>query len=141
VTYEVLVTKRFEFSAAHRLWLDNRTPEENRRLYGRCASPHGDGHNFLLDVTVGGRVDRTTGMVLDIGELKRIVIAEVLDRFDHKHLNLDTEEFRHRAPTSEHLAIVIWERLERVLPPVCRLVRVRVAHDASTVIEYEGVRA
>lgn len=132
------VTKKFEFSAAHRAWREGRSPEENRRLFGRCASPNGDGHNYLLDVTVEGPVDPETGMVIDVGVLKRIVTVEVLDRFDHRHLNLDTEEFRQRVPTTEALAVVIWERLAGKLPDGCRLARVRVARDTSTYVEYEG---
>jgi 6-pyruvoyltetrahydropterin/6-carboxytetrahydropterin synthase len=137
----VRVTKKFEFSAAHRAWLEDRSPEENRRLFGRCASPNGDGHNYLLDVTVEGPVDPETGMVIDVGLLKRIVAGEVLDRFDHRHLNLDTEEFRTRVPTTEALAVVIWERLEGRFPGGCRLVRVRLARDASTYVEYAGEQA
>lgn len=137
----VLVTKRFEFSAAHRAYREGLSREENRRLFGPCAGPHGDGHNFLLEVTVEGRVDPTNGMVIDLADLKRIVLAEVLDRFDHKHLNLDTEEFRDRVPTVEAVAVVIWERLESRLPDGCRLARVRLARDASTYVEYEGRRA
>jgi 6-pyruvoyltetrahydropterin/6-carboxytetrahydropterin synthase len=137
----VLVTKKLEFSAAHRAWRDDLSAEENRRLFGRCGGPHGDGHNFLLEVTVAGAVDGETGMVLDVAELKRIVVAEVIDRFDHKHLNLDTEEFRERVPTPENLAVVIWDRLAPRLPAGCRLARVRLSPDASTVVEYEGERA
>lgn len=131
----VKVTKRFEFSAAHRAWREDRSPEENRRLFGRCASPNGDGHNYLLDVTVEGAVDADTGMVIDVGDLKRIVMVEVLDRFDHRHLNLDTEEFRTRVPTTEALAVVIWDHLEGRLPAGVQLSRVRVARDASTYVE------
>lgn len=132
------MTKRFEFSAAHRAWREDRSPEENRRLFGRCASPNGDGHNYLLDVTVEGPVDPETGMVIDVGVLKGIVVAEVLERFDHRHLNLDTEEFRTRVPTTEALAVVIWERLRGRLPRGLRLASIRIAPDASSHVEYAG---
>ncbi len=134
----ICVTKRFEFSAAHRTYRDDLSRDENRRLYGGCAGPHGDGHNFLLEVTVVGSVARDTGMVIDIGELKQIVVAEVIDRFDHKHLNLDTDDFTSRVPTVENLAVVIWERLAGRLPDGCRLARVRLAKDATTSVEYSG---
>ncbi len=136
----VRVTKKFEFSAAHRAWREDWSPEENRRAFGRCAGPHGDGHNYLLDVTVDGPVDPETGMVVDVVVLKRIVTAEVLDRFDHTHLNLDTEEFRARVPTTEALAVVVWDRLDGRLPAGCRLARIRIARDASSYVEYDGAR-
>lgn len=135
---QICVTKRFEFSAAHRAYRDDLSRDENRRLYGGCAGQHGDGHNFLLEVTVVGAVARETGMVIDIGELKRIVVAEVIDRFDHKHLNLDTDDFTSRVATVENLAIAIWERLVGRLPDRCRLARVRLAKDATTSVEYAG---
>ncbi len=137
----VSVTKRFEFSAAHRVRRDDLSSEENRRLYGRCAGPNGDGHNYLLEVTVAGPVVRETGMVLDIAELKRIVVAEVIDRYDHRHLNLDTADFADRVPTAENLAVVIWERLEGRFPNGCWLARIRLAEDATTYVEYAGERA
>lgn len=134
----IRVTKRFEFSAAHRAYRADLSPEENRRHYGGCAGPHGDGHNFLLEVTVVGSVAADTGMVVDIGELKRIVVAEVIERFDHRHLNFDTDEFADRVPTVENLAVAIWERLEGRLPDACRLARIRLARDATTAVEYAG---
>ncbi|MFQ5413927.1 MAG: 6-carboxytetrahydropterin synthase, partial [Phycisphaerae bacterium] len=89
----VSLTHSFEFSASHRLYCNDLSEEENRRVFGQCTNPHGHGHNYVLDVTVTGPVDRATGLVLDLGLLERTVKARVIDRFDHKHLNHDCPEF------------------------------------------------
>ena len=90
----VHLTRRYRISAAHRLHNESLSPEENARLYGKCNNPRGHGHDYALEVTVAGEVNPRTGMVIDIGLLDRLVEREILDRFDHKHLNLDVDNFR-----------------------------------------------
>src|SRR6187200_1665911 len=91
----VYATRRFEFSAAHRYWRDDWSKEQNERVFGKCTSPYGHGHNYTLDVTVKGRPDPITGMIMNMVELKALVGA-VLEAFDHKHLNEDTPFFKQR---------------------------------------------
>src|SRR5215472_4802740 len=101
----VHLTRRYRISAAHRLHNPALTNEENARLYGKCNNPRGHGHNYAVEVTVCGGIDSVTGMVMDLGQFDEIVQREVLDRFDHKHLNLDVDNFRARVPTTENLCV------------------------------------
>lgn len=112
----VSLTRTYEFAAAHRLHSEQLSDTENRALFEKCNNPHGHGHNYVLEVTVGGEPDPRTGLIIDLGLLDEVVHREVVDRYDHRHLNLDIEEFRTLNPTSENLVKVIWERLEPVLP-------------------------
>src|SRR5512142_1533641 len=108
----VYLTRRAEFSASHYYHNPEFTPEENRRIFGKCNNPHGHGHNYTLEVTVKGEIDRRSGFVLDIGELKNILNREVLDAMDHRSLNKEVPEFEHQIPTTENLAIAVWKRLQ-----------------------------
>jgi 6-pyruvoyltetrahydropterin/6-carboxytetrahydropterin synthase len=108
----VHLTRRYEFSAAHRLHSDALSDEENRRIFGKCNNPNGHGHNYSLDVTVTGEVDPVTGMSADLGRLDEVVHRNVVDRMDHRHLNLDLPEFAALNPTSENLAVVAWGLLK-----------------------------
>jgi 6-pyruvoyltetrahydropterin/6-carboxytetrahydropterin synthase len=105
------LTKTFGFSAAHRLHSSLLSEEENRAVFGKCNNPNGHGHNYELEVTVQGEIDPRTGMIMDLGALMQIVQEQVLDRFDHKHLNSDTTEFHTLNPTGENITKVIWDLL------------------------------
>ena len=107
----VYLTRRYRFSAGHRLHNDVLSTEENRRVYGKCNNPNGHGHNYLLEVTVAGPIDPATGMVFDLVTLDGIVHEQVLDKFDHRNLNLDVENFRTRVPTTENLCLEIYDLL------------------------------
>jgi 6-pyruvoyltetrahydropterin/6-carboxytetrahydropterin synthase len=106
----VLLTKRIEFAAAHRYLKPEWDEAKNRAVFGRCYNPPAHGHNYLLEVTVSGEVDAKTGMVINLFDLKRVLLG-VLEEFDHKHLNLDMPYFADRIPTSENLARVLWGKL------------------------------
>jgi len=149
----VHLTRCYRISAAHRLHNPALTDEENARLYGKCNNPRGHGHDYALEVTVCGRVDPNTGMVLDLSLLDEIVQREVLDRFDHKHLNLDVENFRNRVPTTENFCREIYNMLARCFPlrrdgntnslpqdPVMavKLEKVRVEETPSNFFEYRS---
>ncbi len=107
----VYLTRRYQFSAGHRLHNDALSAEENRRIYGKCNNPNGHGHNYLLEVTVAGPIDPATGMVFDLVALDRIVAEHVLEKLDHMNLNLDVETFRTEVPTTENLCRDIFSRL------------------------------
>jgi 6-pyruvoyltetrahydropterin/6-carboxytetrahydropterin synthase len=106
----VLLTKRIEFAAAHRYIKPEWDEAKNRAAFGLCYNPPAHGHNYLLEVTVTGEVDPKTGMVVNLFDLKRILL-EVLEEFDHKNLNLDMPYFEDLIPTSENLARVLWTKL------------------------------
>jgi 6-pyruvoyltetrahydropterin/6-carboxytetrahydropterin synthase len=127
-------TRRFAFAAGHRYHVPTWSADDNARVFGRLGVPHG--HNYTLDVTVRGAIDPRSGMVIDLGELKTIVQAAVIDRFDHADLNADPL-FRERVPTTENIAIAIWELLAPKLGRD-RLARVRVWEDPTLFVDYDG---
>jgi 6-pyruvoyltetrahydropterin/6-carboxytetrahydropterin synthase len=136
----VYLTRRYRFSASHRLHNDALSAEENAWVYGKCNNPYGHGHNYALEVTVAGSIDAGTGMVYDLAALDRAVEQEVLERFDHTNLNLDVENFRSRVPTTENLCIEIFDLLRPTLNGgSARLKRVRLEETSSNSFEYEGV--
>jgi 6-pyruvoyltetrahydropterin/6-carboxytetrahydropterin synthase len=112
----VYLTRRTTFSSSHRLHTPALSDEENRRIFGKCNNPNGHGHNYVLEVTVRGEPDRHTGMVMNLVDLKKVMEEEVIDRVDHKHLNLDVPVFKDLVPTAEVMAVVFWKLLEQKLP-------------------------
>ena len=127
-------TRRFTFSAGHRYHVPAWSPEENERRFGRLTVPHG--HNYTLDVTVRGAIDARTGMVMDLSELTRGVNDAVIERFAHADLHADPL-FRERVPTTENIAIAVWELLAPKLG-LDRLARVRVWEDPTLFVDYDG---
>jgi 6-pyruvoyltetrahydropterin/6-carboxytetrahydropterin synthase len=108
----VLLTKRIEFAAAHRYFKPEWDEAKNRAVFGPCYNPPAHGHNYMIEVTVSGEVDPKTGMVVNLFDLKRILL-NMLEEFDHKNLNLDMPYFKDRIPTSENLARVLWTKLDK----------------------------
>jgi len=106
------MTRRYWFSASHRLHSESMSPEENRKTYGKCNNPHGHGHNYALEVTVSGPVDPRTGMICDLADLDRFVDEKIVQRFGHENLNT-LAEFRDVVPTTENLCIEIYRILEQ----------------------------
>ena len=107
----MIVTARLTFSAAHRLHNPDRDAEWNRRTYDKCDNPAGHGHNYALEVSVRGRIDPDTGMVIDLKTLKDIMRERVVDRVDHTNLNEDVDFLRGVIPTAENLARCFWQQL------------------------------
>lgn len=107
----MIVTARLTFSAAHRLHNPNRDADWNRRTYGKCDNPRGHGHNYALEVSVRGKIDPETGMVIDLKRLKDVMRDRVIDRVDHTSLNEDVDFLRGVIPTAENLARAFWEQL------------------------------
>jgi 6-pyruvoyltetrahydropterin/6-carboxytetrahydropterin synthase len=142
----VYLTRRYRFSAGHRLHNDAMNPEENRRVYGKCNNPNGHGHNYLLEVTVLGTIDASTGMIFDLVSLDGIVAESVLDKFDHKNLNLDVENFRTLVPTTENLCLEIYRLLREPLEVAgtergLQLSRVRLEETSLNSFEYVPEKA
>ena len=105
------LTRRYRFSASHRLHSAQLGEEENRRIYGKCNNPYGHGHNYVVEVTVSGPVDPATGMIANLGDLDAFVESEVIEPFDHNYLNEEVAAFREHVPTTENLCIEIFDRL------------------------------
>lgn len=134
----VTLTRALDFAAAHRLHAPGLSEEENEAIFGKCNNPNGHGHNYGVEVTVSGEPDPVTGMIVDLVALDRVMQREIMDRFDHKHLNRDTEDFAEINPTSENLTKVIWDRLVGNVPAPARLYRVVVRETDRNYFEYYG---
>jgi 6-pyruvoyltetrahydropterin/6-carboxytetrahydropterin synthase len=106
------VTRRYLFSASHRLHLSDLSETENEQLYGKCNNPFGHGHNYVLDVTADGPADPVTGQIVMRHELDRLVREQVLNVFEYKNLNLDLQQFQNSVPTTENIALVIADLLQ-----------------------------
>src|SRR5437763_15356028 len=132
------LTRRVTFAAAHRYRIATWADERNEQVFGACARPRYHGHSDVCDVTVSGEIDGTTGMVIDLGLLDRILDVEVRQRFDHRNINVDVPEFGEGklVPTGENLARFIFERVERELPKPARVMRVTVGEDDSLSATY-----
>ncbi|MBX2930126.1 MAG: 6-carboxytetrahydropterin synthase [Saprospiraceae bacterium] len=109
--------RKAHFNAAHRLHNPAWSDEKNREVFGLCNNPNYHGHNYELEVKVAGEVDPDTGYLIDLGILRDIIHEEVELRFDHKNLNLDTEEFKNLNPSAEHICYVIWQLIRKRLDP------------------------
>jgi len=114
---KVSVFRKAHFNAAHRLHVPEWSDEMNKAYFGLCNLPNYHGHNYELEVQVRGEVDQKSGYVIDMKVLKEIIDEEVIEPWDHRNLNLDTEEFKNLNPTAEHIAVVIWNKLRKRIEP------------------------
>ncbi len=135
----VLLTRKAEFSSAHYYYVEAWSQQENEKIFGKCANRNGHGHNYTLEVTVAGAIDPVSGFVMDLKALKDVIEREVIQAYDHRHLNLEVPEFRCMQPTTENIAIAIWNRLEPKITGA-RLHRVRVYEMADLFADYCGER-
>jgi 6-pyruvoyltetrahydropterin/6-carboxytetrahydropterin synthase len=135
----MLLTRKAEFSASHACINPAWSEAENRRVYGANANPNGHGHNYVLEVTVEGDPDPVTGMVFDLRELKQILNEEVVEPMDHRFLNREVPPFDRVVPTTENVAIEIWNRMDaRIRGAGVRLRNVRLYETPDLYVDYEG---
>ena len=127
------LTRRYRFSASHRLDTPRFSAAENRRIYGKCNSPYGHGHNYALEVTVAGPVNSETGMIANLADLDPFVEREVIEPFDHKYLNEEVAAFQSLVPTTENVCREIFRRLEKF--PAARLEKVRIEETSKNSFE------
>lgn len=109
----LLITKRLAFSSAHRLFNPGLSEEENLKIFGKCSYPGGHGHNYSLEVSVCGEIDKDTGMIIDVKELKGIIEQEIICKLDHKNLNTDIDFLKDTIPSVENIVVKIWEILNK----------------------------
>jgi 6-pyruvoyltetrahydropterin/6-carboxytetrahydropterin synthase len=133
----VTVCRTEHFNAAHRLHNPAWSDDHNQQVFGKCNNPHYHGHNYNLTVCLTGPVDPETGYVYDMKRLSDVIKREVLERYDHRNLNLDTEEFRNLNPTAENMAVVIWQRLRPHLAAELAL-SVTLYETDRNFVEYHG---
>ena len=131
----VTISRKAHFNAAHRLYRKDWTLEQNDAVFGKCNNPNYHGHNYELEIKVIGEIDPVTGFVMDLKELSDLVNEKVLEKFDHKNLNLDTEEFKQLNPTAENIAVVIYELLRPHIKPSLELF-VRLFETPRNYVEY-----
>ncbi len=130
---KLTLTRRYSFSASHRLHSAAFSESGNQRIYGKCANPYGHGHNYVLEVTMGGPVNESTGMIVNLADLDEFVQREVIEPFDHVYINEQVAEFRDVVPTTENLCRDIFGRLQRF--SLARLERVRIEETSKNSLE------
>ena len=133
----VLITRRITFSSAHQLLNINLSDEENLEIFGKCFNPNGHGHNYTLEVTLKAPISEKTGMVINLSQLKKIMIDEIKQRFDHKHLNKDVDVFKKLNPTAENIVVVIWEILRETISE-SQLHKIKLIETENNFVEFYG---
>ena len=131
------VGRRETFNSAHRLFHPDWSDEKNLEVFGKCSNPNYHGHNYVLETWVEGPIDPLTGFVMDLKLLKNLIRTEVTDKFDHRNLNLDIDEFKDLNPTAENIAKVAWELISVKLSTQMKLT-VRLWETENNIVEYSG---
>jgi 6-pyruvoyltetrahydropterin/6-carboxytetrahydropterin synthase len=134
---EVTVSRKAHFNAAHRLHVNSWTDEKNAQFFGLCNNKNFHGHNYELVVSVTGNIDPVSGYFMDMKLLKDIIDREILERFDHKNLNLDTDEFKNLNPTAELIAVIIWRLLRKQIDESNKI-KVTLYETERNFVEYSG---
>jgi 6-pyruvoyltetrahydropterin/6-carboxytetrahydropterin synthase len=134
---EITVSRKAHFNAAHRLNIPQWSEEENRAFFGLCNNGNFHGHNYDLIVSITGEIDPITGYLSDMKWLGQVIKDQIEDRFDHKNLNLDCEEFKTLNPTTENIAVVIWNILRKEIPSHHQL-KVTLYETERNFVEYNG---
>jgi 6-pyruvoyltetrahydropterin/6-carboxytetrahydropterin synthase len=139
VAEKMYITRRFHFSASHRIFNPALSDDENYKLYGKCSNPNGHGHNYVLDVTVEGEVDKLTGFVMDLSVLKKIVEETIISKVDHKNLNADVDFMSGVLPSAENIALKFWEQIKPKIDTSARkLYSVKITETVNNSVEYKG---
>jgi 6-pyruvoyltetrahydropterin/6-carboxytetrahydropterin synthase len=135
----MLITRKFHFSASHRVFNPNLSDAENMKIYGKCSSPNGHGHNYVMEVSVSGDIDTATGFVMDLTELKSIVEKNIIEKVDHKNLNVDVEFLAGVLPSTENLAVKFWDEIEKSVNTNSRkLFSIKLEETVNNSVEYRG---
>jgi 6-pyruvoyltetrahydropterin/6-carboxytetrahydropterin synthase len=134
---KLAIFRKEHFNAAHRLFNPTWSDEKNEEIFGKCNNPNYHGHNYELIVQLKGEIDPETGYVYDMKVLSDLIKVHVLNKFDHKNLNLDTVEFKHLNPSAENIAVVIWQILRAQIEQKYELI-VRLYETERNYVEYDG---
>jgi 6-pyruvoyltetrahydropterin/6-carboxytetrahydropterin synthase len=133
----IYVSRRETFSASHRLHNPNLSDEENGKIFGKCNSPNGHGHNYILEIVIAGEIDKQTGYLIDLKMLKEIIRENIIEKVDHKNLNYDVDFLKGTITTTENLAISFWKLLENKIPRG-KLYAIKIAETENNFFEYRG---
>ena len=135
----VYITRREHFSAAHRLFLQEYTDEKNFDIFGKCSNPNWHGHNYILFVTVKGGADPKTGLVIHLRHVSKLIDDKILKKVDHKNLNIEVDFLKGKVPTSENVAVGIWNELDSDIRKIGGVLHcVRLEQSENNIIEYYG---
>lgn len=135
----IFLTRRERFNAAHRLFLPEWSDDQNLAIFGKCSNPNWHGHNYELFVTVKGELNPTTGFVINLKQLSKIVKEIIIDKVDHKNLNLDVAFMQGKITSAENIAIAFWEELQPVINTLnCELHCIKIVETENNYIEYFG---
>jgi 6-pyruvoyltetrahydropterin/6-carboxytetrahydropterin synthase len=134
---DVTVTRRLHFNAAHRVHNPALSDAENTELFGKCNNPNWHGHNYILDVSVRGPIDARTGYVIDLAAVKEIVNREVVDKVDHRNLNLEVDFMRGAIPTTENIIVAMWNVIAPAIAPA-KLAKLTLWETPNNYAEYSG---
>ncbi|XP_066520857.1 6-pyruvoyl tetrahydrobiopterin synthase [Hoplias malabaricus] len=131
------ITRVESFSSCHRLHSKTLSDEDNKRIFGKCNNPNGHGHNYKVEVTVRGKIDSNTGMVMNLSDLKQYIEEAIMKPLDHKNLDLDVPYFADVVSTTENLAVFIWDSMVKLLPPNM-LYEIKVHETDKNIVIYRG---
>ncbi|XP_072229819.1 6-pyruvoyl tetrahydrobiopterin synthase [Leuresthes tenuis] len=131
------ITRVQSFSACHRLHSIHLSDEENKKVFGKCNNPNGHGHNYKVEVTVRGKIDRLTGMVMNLTDLKKYIEKVIMAPLDHKNLDKDVPYFASIASTTENVAVYIWDNMVKILPPDL-LYEIKIYETDNNIVVYRG---
>ena len=135
----VYITRREQFSAAHKLYREDWSAEKNNEIFGKCANPNWHGHNYQLFVTVKGEPDKSTGIFVNLKDLSAIIKTHVTEKLDHKNMNLDVDFMKGKIASCENLAIAVWNELKPHIDQMnCKLHCVKVIETENNYVEYFG---
>ena len=135
----VYLTRRERFNSAHRLFNAGLSDDENYQLYGKCANPNWHGHNYELFVTVKGKIDSETGVIINLKELSQIIMTKIIDKVDHKNLNIEVDFLKDKIVSTENIVMAIWKELEPELNKTnARLHKIRLVETENNFAEYYG---
>jgi 6-pyruvoyltetrahydropterin/6-carboxytetrahydropterin synthase len=135
----IFITRRERFNAAHKLYREDWSVEKNTDTFGKCANPNWHGHNYELFVTIKGEINPETGFVIDLKDLKKLIIANVIDPLDHKNINLDVDFMKGKLASTEILAVEIWNQLEQPLKQLgVALDSIKLYETENNYVEYFG---
>ncbi len=135
----VFITRRERFNAAHRLFREEFSDEQNMEVFGKCSNPNWHGHNYVLYVTVKGEVNPETGFLINLKVLSKVIKEYVIDKIDHKNINLEVEFMKGKFASTENLAISIWDQLEAPLSELnSNLHAVKIYESENNIVEYFG---
>jgi len=136
---EVTIIRRERFSSAHKLWNPEWSAEKNNSIFGGCSNPNWHGHNYELIVKIKGEIDPETGFVMNLKDLSKILKSKVIDKLDHKNLNLDVDFLKEKNTTTEVVAVSVWEEIEEdIKKKGSKLVSVKINETENNSVEYFG---